>query len=349
MSKQATPLLQKNLLAWYGREARDLPWRRTQDPYKIWVSEIMLQQTQVATVIDYYNRWMRRFPDVKSLADAPLADVLEHWAGLGYYRRARMLHQAAQLVARSYGGRLPHTAAALNELPGIGRYTAAAIASIAFGESSAVLDGNVIRILTRLFALPDDVGSPKTIAKLWDIAQELIKDQAPGDFNQAMMELGATVCFPKNPSCGVCPVADSCKARAKGDPTAFPFKKRKEIIESLTNFALVCRKDGRVLLRQQPEEGRWGGLWMFPFWAKREHMVREFDLKAKRLKHLMTVNHGFTKYRISLKVYEHPSGGAPGSARSKWVPITDLSKYAFPSPHQRIVREILKTHAGTAS
>jgi A/G-specific adenine glycosylase len=218
-----------DLLKWYTEAAADLPWRRSRDPYRVWLSEIMLQQTQVATVIPYFERFIAAYPDVRALAAAPLAAVLKCWEGLGYYSRARNLHRAAQEVVNACDGKFPTSAAALIKLPGIGRYTANAIASIAFGERVAALDGNVIRVLSRLYDIPDEVSQPKTQERLWMLAEALITDesvQEPGEYNQAMMELGREICRPRKPRCGVCPVREHCAALAAGTQSERPNKRR---------------------------------------------------------------------------------------------------------------------------
>lgn len=354
---------QKNLLAWYRKNARKLPWRRPPngwragrrgfsggheiDPYKIWVSEIMLQQTQVKTVIPYYEKWIEKFPTVAALAKAPLEDVLKYWAGLGYYRRARMLHQASQKIIRDFKGRIPSTAEELQKIPGIGRYTAGAIASIAFEEKVPVLDGNVIRILTRIEALKQDIQNPKTIQTLWHLAEKILPSKNLGDFNQALMELGATVCLPQNPCCLFCPVKNFCEA-SKKNPEQFPVKGKKEVFESLETAALLIKKGDQFLIRQQPIGKRWGGLWMFPHWPNKSEMLSEAKLTDPDLKHRMTVKHGFTKYRIKLQVFERivknkkTMPKASCALQGRWVHSSELSKYAFPSPHQKIVREILQ-------
>ena len=201
--------LQQELLRWYDRSARDLPWRRTRDPYAVWVSEIMLQQTRVETVIPYYERFLARFPSARVLAEADEDAVLSHWSGLGYYRRARLLHSGVQEVVARYGGEVPEDADARRRLPGVGRYTAGAIGSIAFDKAEPVVDGNVTRVLARLFRIDTPVGSATTTKRLWREAAELVPEQRPGDFNQALMELGATLCTPKKPLCDACPVGDA--------------------------------------------------------------------------------------------------------------------------------------------
>ncbi len=339
------PLFQKQLLAWYKKNARDLPWRRTGDPYKIWISEIMLQQTQVQTVIPYYGRWLKRFPDIRTLAKAPEAEVMKYWAGLGYYRRARMIHAAAKWLVEKKGGKFPRAAKELLELPGIGRYTAGAIASIAFGEKTPVLDGNVIRVLTRLAAVREDIGKPKTIEKLWELAAKLMPGKGAGDFNQAMMELGATTCTPQNPSCLLCPVTGLCQGR-KGNPEDFPVKKMKEKIEKIKTAALILRKKGKVFVGRQTAKERWGGLWVFPFGNDLRSILEKFHIPEIDLKHKLTLRHGFTKYQVSLDVYEGEQKQSQGLKKfGQWVSVKKLSGLAFPSPHQKIVKEILKDHA----
>ena len=256
--------IRRPLLAWYRRVRRDLPWRRTGDPYAIWVSETMLQQTRVETVIPYYERFLARFPDVFALADATADDVMEHWAGLGYYRRARMLHEAARVVAREQGGRLPESAEALRELPGVGSYTAGAVASIAFDRPEPVLDGNVIRVLARLLDLREDVGSAAVRRRLLEEARALARGPDPGDLNQALMELGATLCTPRAPQCGACPVARACRGRAAGEQGRLPVKAPRRSPRPVRAMASWIERRGRVLAVRRPPEGLLGGLWELP-------------------------------------------------------------------------------------
>ena len=383
-----TPVPPKNfarfraqLLSWYRKNARDLPWRRTKDPYKIWVSEIMLQQTQVDTVIPYYERWMKRFPTLKSLAESPLSEVLKYWAGLGYYRRARMLHQGARKVQKEWGGRIVQSIAQLQRLPGIGRYTAGAIASIAFGEPVPVLDGNVKRVLARLLAMREAVDTTEGEKKLWGMAEKIVSPSPsplpagervrvrgnPGDLNQSLMELGATVCLPENPRCNICPVGKFCDARRLGREEDFPVVKRKERTEKIRTAALILRNNGKVLIQKQPENGRWGGLWMFPHWPSKKSMTRALNAgtglprharmgaETAPLQHRLTVNHGFTKYRVRLEVFECAARGRKyffGTSPKKilpssrlirrWIKFSDLSSLPLPSPHRKIAEEILK-------
>jgi A/G-specific adenine glycosylase len=259
------------VVAHYARARRDLPWRRTRDPYAIWVSEIMLQQTRVATVIPYWERWLGRFPTVRALAEAPLDDVLAHWAGLGYYTRARNLHRGAREVVERWGGALPDSAGDLRAVPGIGAYTAGAIASIAYGERAPLVDGNVARVLARVFGVDDDVKSAAGGKRIWALAAALMDGLAggadPGDLNQGLMELGATVCAPRGPSCLACPLAAACVARRDGRQDALPVLPARRGLDELPvveRVALWIEADGAVLLARRRPEGLYGGLWELP-------------------------------------------------------------------------------------
>lgn len=335
--------LSRQILCWYSKHKRNLPWRHTHDPYRIWVSEIMLQQTQVATVIPYYNRWVKKFPFLSSFATAPLAQALRFWAGLGYYRRVRMFHKAAQYIMETLGGKIPTTAKELEKLPGIGRYTAGAIASIAFNEKAPVLDGNVIRILTRIFAISQSVDRPRTREKLWDIAGSLLPLRNPGDLNQALMELGATVCFPLTPQCSRCPVKKACSAHTKKRELLYPVRSQKEQYEKRHMATLVLRNEkNEVWLEKQPEEGRWGGLWMFPFWDNKAALMATPCVQGTRPTLRLTIRHAFTKYRIALDVYILKwTGKNPENRLGKWFPVSNLTRTAMPAPHRKIGRSLL--------
>ena len=256
------------LQRFYRTEARDLPWRRTRDPYAIWVSEIMLQQTRVDTVVPRFHQFLAKFPTVAALAEAEAGAVCEAWAGLGYYRRARHLHQAARQLCATYGGRLPTTAEGLRGVVGIGPYTAGAIASIAFGEATPLVDGNVSRILARIYHESLPINAPEGVRRFWSLAGALVevaaKTGTPGDFNQALMELGATVCLPRRPACGRCPVQIHCRAAALGLQEALPQKLKKATSQPLPiAFAYVTSRGG-LLLRQRALDGLWAGLWELP-------------------------------------------------------------------------------------
>ena len=256
------------IVAWFGESQRDLPWRRTRDPYAVWVSEIMLQQTQVSTVAPRYARWMTRFPSVQALAAAPLDDVLAEWAGLGYYARARNLHAGARLCAAEHGGRVPRSVDEIGRLPGVGRYTAGAIASIAFDLPAPIVDGNVERVLARLFGVRGDVRAQPARGRLWQLAGLLVdpgEDGArPSQINQGMMELGALLCTPRRPRCDDCPVAPLCQARRDGDPESLPHKPPAQRVSELSQVALALWRGGKILLVRRPAEGLWGGLYELP-------------------------------------------------------------------------------------
>jgi len=303
----------RRLLRWYRRERRDLPWRRTRDPYAIWVSEAMLQQTRVETVIPYYERFLELFPDAESLARADSDAVLGAWAGLGYYSRARNLQQAARVVVDRHGGRLPDTAQGLRELPGIGRYTAGAVASIAFDRAEPVVDGNVARVLARLFDIREDVKRPEVSRRLWDEAAQLARGRSPGDLNQALMELGATVCTKHSPRCQACPLAPRCAARAAGDPEALPVKARRPAPRELEAVAALLLRRGRALAVRRPPHGLLGGLWELPGGdlQPRERPARglrralgeRLGLAVDGVRRLGTVDHVFTHRRLRLHIY----------------------------------------------
>lgn len=262
--KDSVHLARPALLAWFDRHKRDLPWRRTTDPYAIWVSEVMLQQTQVDRVVAYFGRFLERFPTVRSLAEARLSDVLAVWRGLGYYGRARNLHRAAKEIVERFGGVLPANLDALRSLPGFGRYTAGAVASIAFGLEAPAVDGNVARVLSRLLLIEGAPGDKAREAALWAAAGALVVGPRPGDLNQALMELGATVCLPSSPRCLLCPVQAGCGALAAGRVQELPRPKKAAPRKVLELAVAVAHRDGRVLLARRTEGGLFGGLWEMP-------------------------------------------------------------------------------------
>ncbi|MCB1035405.1 MAG: A/G-specific adenine glycosylase [Acidobacteria bacterium] len=268
-----------DLLTWYDACSRDLPWRKNQDPYGVWVSEIMLQQTRVETVIPYYQRFLERFPDVRTLAEAPIDDVLSLWSGLGYYRRARQLHRAAEMVLES-GGLFPQTAEGLLELPGIGPYTAAAVASIAFDEVVPVMDGNVERVLSRVLALSEDPRRSTVRRTLLEAAKGLLDQERPGDSNQALMELGATVCTPRNPRCSVCPIAGQCRAHEMGREESFPVAKVRRTPERHRRRVAVVAEGERILLFRRGEDSELlAGTWELPWATADGRSVEESEVE----------------------------------------------------------------------
>jgi A/G-specific adenine glycosylase len=258
-------LIRRLLLAWYGRRKRDLPWRRREkDAYAQLVAEFMLQQTQVAKVVDYYGRFLKRFPTVAALAAADRDEVLRIWAGLGYYSRARNLHAAARQIVEEHGGMVPASVDELMALPGIGRYTAGAIASVAYGVRAAVLDGNVVRVLLRLLGSRMDPSAPATRRHLWSVAESLLPRKHTGQFNQALMELGATVCTPRNPGCDECPLASCCRARAEGMTNRIPLPAKRTTVQSVVMVVAAVRQGGKLLFVRRPSSGLWAGLWELP-------------------------------------------------------------------------------------
>ncbi|MGC1224836.1 MAG: A/G-specific adenine glycosylase [Candidatus Sulfotelmatobacter sp.] len=308
------------LLTWYKAHARQLPWRASRDPYRVWVSEIMLQQTRVAAVIEHYHEFLRRFPSVEKLAKAREASVLAAWSGLGYYRRARMLHAAAKVIVREHNGNFPRTAERLLELPGIGRYTAAAIGSIAFGGPVAVVDGNVERVLQRLS------GKTLTQEQFWNIAQRLLDAKRPGDFNQAMMELGATVCTPRAPACLTCPVVDECATRGETTTRKSVPQKKREI-----HYALICRDHnshgGEVFLVRRPRDASlMAGMWELPEWLSR-------DGEAEKL---FALRHSITVTDYTVHVWR---GSFSERLNGKWVPRDKLASAALTGLARKILRK----------
>lgn len=307
LSKRAGAL-QSALIKWFRANRRDLPWRRTRDAYPIWVSEIMLQQTRVDTVVPYYHAFLKRFPSVHTLADAPLEHVLEAWSGLGYYRRARMLHRGAQHVVQHHGGELPREPERLLEVPGIGEYTAGAVASIAFSVPAALVDGNVHRVLARIFG----IGLPEaeTRKQVWELARALVPQRDPGDFNQALMELGATICTPSSPGCLVCPVRSQCEAQRQGKTAEWPLPKARKAVPTKTTsaYVLVTAK-GAVLLARRKEEGRFGGLWEPP-------QLEDPPEWAKQLREVAQITHILTHERMNVRVFV----GAVGRIKAPKLP-----------------------------
>src|SRR5512147_2512180 len=257
-------ILSRLLLDWYHKHGRTLPWRGHPDPYVVWVSEIMLQQTRVETVIPYFEKWMHLFPDIPSLANASERDVLNAWEGLGYYSRARNLHKAARIVTDQYNGEIPRDLDQLRKLPGIGRYTVGAIASMAFGMDVATLDGNIKRVSARIFHVTEPIDSPAGEKILWQLADEYLPKGHAGDYNQALMDLGAMICVPKNPRCLICPVMEFCQAREKGVQDQRPVKSPKKDVPHYVHAAGVIIERSRVLLAQRPSKGLLGGMWEFP-------------------------------------------------------------------------------------
>lgn len=349
------------LLNWYKKHKRDLPWRNTRDPYRIWLSEILLQQTRVEAVIPYYEKFLARYPDVFALANAPLDDVLKTWEGAGYYARARNLHRAAQIVAEKYHGEFPKEIREIRDLPGIGRYTAGAIASIAFDADEPVVDGNVVRVLCRYFGIREDPKASATQERLWSIATGVLPKGRAGDFNQALMELGATICLPKNPRCLLCPVQQACLARADGLQNVLPVKRAKQELPHKIIVAGVIYKRGarsasaKILIQQRLNQGLLGGLWEFPG-GKVEagetlpqcvarECREELGIDVHVGEKIIAVDHAFSHFSITLHAFhcEYISGRVRISSaqRFKWVKPGELEQYAFPAANKKIIAALL--------
>ncbi len=341
------------LLKWYDANRRDLPWRRTSDPYAIWISEAMLQQTRVDTVIPYWERFLERFPDVASLASAEIDDVYAVWTGLGYYSRARNLKHAAETVVTDYDGKIPETAAGLQELKGIGRYTAGAVASIAFDREEPLVDGNVIRVFARLLGIREDSAAKHVVDRMWSVAGDLVVGPRPGDLNQALMELGATLCTPKNPHCLACPVRKSCDAHAQGDAQSLPIKKKRTKQTKMRSVAAWVERDGKILVVRRPEEGLMAGLWELPGGdiepkqEGKEHVARvlreRVGIEILRSESVGQIEHLFTHRRLKLEIFR--SAIAPesrvqrdGYVAHRWVKPAALLELA----HAGSTRKALK-------
>ena len=344
--------IQRKLLAWYDKTKRDLPWRNTKDPYSIWVSEIMLQQTQVKTVIPYYERWIKTLPTIDKLANAPEQKILKLWEGLGYYSRAKNLKKSAKIICKEMNGKLPNTVKNLQNLPGIGRYTAGAISSIAFGLKAPVLDGNVKRVLSRLFCINKNGTTSAFENCLWGKAEDLLPVRRPGDFNQALMELGATVCMPASPICQQCPLRTICKAFLKNKVNEFPPSKKKISSKKIEVSAGIIIKNKKVYIQQRVKNGLMGGLWEFPG-GKREQgespeeclkreIKEELRVNVVSLNKVMTIKHTYTQFRVTLTVFncklQKKQIRPDGCEQWKWVSLSNLKKYPFPAANVKIVK-----------
>ncbi len=348
--------LRRQLLRWYARASRDLPWRKASDAYAIWVSEAMLQQTQVTTVKPYFERWMKQFPNLRALSQASEADVLHAWQGLGYYSRARNLHKGAICVVRDHGGRLPRKPEDLRRLPGIGPYTAGAIASIAFGQRAALVDGNVSRVLSRVFAVTGYVSTPRHDRGVWRLAEELVPEKRPGDFNQALMELGALICKPTSPECPSCPLRTSCASNSAERALRLGRKPPRKKATPLNMAAAIVSHRGKVLLVQQPPDApRWAGMWQFPSieleaeesaGSGAQRAARSWvDLEVSAGRCLAPVVHSVTRYRITLTPVECRTRRAvlnpTGLAEACWAEPAQLEDRAMPAAHGRIRSRLL--------
>jgi A/G-specific adenine glycosylase len=338
------------LRVWYAANKRDLPWRASQDPYLIWISEVMLQQTQVAAVIPYYERFVAKYADVRALSGAPLEDVLKVWEGMGYYARARNLHRAAMIVCAETGGEIPCDYARLRSLPGVGDYIASAVMSIAFGRPCAVVDGNARRVLARLFLLDAPIATASSARVFKDRADALLDRSHPGEFNQAIMELGATVCAPRKPSCDRCPVSRYCGAFAGGLQTSYPARAPRREVPRHRIAVGVVRKNGRILITRRRESGLLGGLWEFPGGkiepgeapadACRREIAEEVNLTVKVTGLIACVEHAYSHFKVSVDVFdcEYRAGEIKlsGPTDFRWILVDETDEYAFPAVNHKI-------------
>lgn len=351
--------IRQRLLSWYDTSHRDLPWRRSTDPYHILLSEFLLQQTQVASVIPYYHRFLERFPTLADLAAAPQSDVLKAWEGLGYYARARNLHRTADAIVNQYGGTIPRDYETLASLPGFGPYTTAAVLSIAFHQDYAVVDGNVIRVLTRLFDIIDDTGIPNTRKGLQELAQGLLPAGRADAYNQAIMELGALVCTPSSPSCTSCPVGPVCRGRRAATVDVRPVKSRKAGAPHHTCSVALVWHHGKVLIARRPQTGLLAGLWEFPSARQMtDETLKEACKRASRetagveaaiASRFCTVKHAYSHFRVTMHAFQCTYGSgrakALGCDAIRWVSPGQLDEYAFSRANRKIIERLLEPDA----
>jgi A/G-specific adenine glycosylase len=342
--------IQTRLLRWFEKNGRDLPWRKTRNPYPIWVSEIMLQQTQVATAIPYYKKFLKSFPTVYHLAKVNLSKVLKVWEGLGYYSRARNLQRASKIIINHFQGKIPDNLRDLLSLPGIGRSTAGAILSFAYSKEAPILDGNVKRVLSRLFAISGGKGKIEKL--LWQISESLIPKGNSNSFNQALMDLGSTLCTPKAPQCPRCPLRNLCKGKASGKPESYPPRTIKKRTPHITAVSAVIQRDGRVLLNRRPPKGLLGGLWEFPNWKIEEkgrsrsrsrlrlrlknHIKKEMGINVKVKEPIGVFQQAFSHFKLTLHFYQCRSSNSNKNKKGKWIPIKNLDQLAMPRIHRKI-------------
>jgi A/G-specific adenine glycosylase len=356
--KEAAEIARK-LLAWYHEHKRDLPWRRTGDPYQIWVSEVMLQQTRVETVIPYWTRFIQRFPTIEALAAAPEEEVLKFWEGLGYYSRARNLQTAVREVQERYGGRVPDTLAEISSLSGVGPYTAGAVLSIAYNVPLPAVDGNVFRVLSRIFLIEEDVSKPAARKKFESLAEFLIPPGEASDFNQSLMEFGATICIPKHPRCLSCPLQTLCKAYAEGMQEDLPIKAKKKPPRAIDILTGIVRngdgnRDGeRVLIVRRPQEGLLAGLWEFPSFEATpgkspaedlQHSLRQqFAMTIQVEQHFANMQHTFSHLHWNLQAYSCRLSGTVETTVTaadnwRWVPVGQLGDFPMSAVHQKLAK-----------
>ena len=356
ITDQSLKSFQTKLLNWYKKSYRKLPWRETDNPYYVWISEVMLQQTQVETVKPYYEKFTQKFPTLKALAKVDLEKVLKVWEGLGYYSRARNLHKAAKMVAKESGGKVPDNYQQFRQLPGVGAYIAAAVQSIAFHQPYAVVDGNVKRVLARLFAINIPVNDAKSNKVFQQKASEILNQKNPGMFNQAMMELGALICRPQNPLCAKCPVKQFCTAFQSNLTHKYPIRKKRKPIPQYHAAIGVVSKNGKLLITKRKESGLLGGLWEFPGGKIQDgetpqqacirEIKEEVNLKIEVLEYLTQVKHAYTHFKIVLDVFQcrYVSGKVKlnGAIDYRWIKLNEVEKFPFPKATHKFI-PMLKT------
>lgn len=357
MSKRTHGKFVEALLTWFHAQKRAFPWRETRDPYRIWISEVMLQQTQAATVVPYYVRFLDKFPDVVALAAATDGALMKAWEGLGYYARARNLRRAARLIVAEHDGKLPGTREALLKLPGFGPYTSASVASLAFGEDCAAVDGNVMRVLARLYAIAADIKQSATRRELQRLADALLPADRAGEFNEALMELGATVCKPKAPRCSVCPIRRYCRAYREQRVDQLPVQSKQPPIPHHQIAIGVVHRDGQLLIALRPAEGLLGNLWEFPG-GKRQpretlrqccqrEIAEETGLAVEVGKRFAVVQHTYSHFRITLHAFHCQcvdGAAAPKTSQEiRWVSFDELDDYAFPKANKKIIEALRQT------
>jgi A/G-specific adenine glycosylase len=364
----------RSLNRWYEANARDLPWRRTHDAYRIWISEIMLQQTTVVAVIPYFERFLKRFPTVKKLATADEQDVLRLWEGLGYYSRARNIHKTAKLIVSDYDGAFPPTADELQKLPGIGRYTAGAIASFAFDTPAPIVEANTLRLYCRLLGYAGDPRSKAGQSLLWNFAERLLPRKQPGRLNQALMELGGTLCSVKEPNCTTCPVRTKCRSFADGNQAQIPRPKTRPTITQLTHVNVIVRKGSKLLIRQHTDDERWSGLWDFPRYELtkdladllptkitsasvppslfavepelsqflRSEVKQQTGIETEVGEPFHELSHAVTRYKIRLVCFNATAiGGRPGTgAPTKWAGVSELAEFPLSMTARKIAKRL---------
>ena len=346
--------MQQKLLGWFNKYQRPLPWRKHYRPYDVWVSEIMLQQTQMDTVLPYFERWMEAFPTLRSLAESDEKKVLKLWQGLGYYSRARNIHGSAKEIVEKHGGEFPSDFETILSLKGVGRYTAGAIASIAFNQDKPIVDGNVLRVLSRLYAVRRPIDVEKNKAFFWEKQEKLIPKGEARYFNQALMELGALVCTSQNPACALCPLRSFCKAAKAGDPENYPFRARRKKSVKIEASALVLKSGGKYLIRLRPLGKIMGGLWEFPEWKlsknkpletgvvrkKTERLAtKEFGKELKALEPLGVIRRNYTHHLETLHVFSADAGertAKDNGWKTAWASKKEFAKYPFSSAHAKI-------------